>query len=90
MNDIKVNQLPITRTVFSELRIGCVTGAKNKATPFQLSNPSPVLFESSYTVSTARCDSEILYHMGVAMQNLVGSEHQGWLCLASVACSEAL
>lgn len=48
----RYNQLLITRTVFSEVRIGCVTGAKYKMTPFQLSNPNPVLFESTYTVST--------------------------------------
>lgn len=86
----RYSQLLITRTVFSEVRIGCVTSAKNELASFQLSNPNPVLSESAYSVSTASCDSEVLYHVGVAMQNLGGSEHQSWLCLASAACPEVL
>ncbi|NWR24182.1 KIF2A protein, partial [Emberiza fucata] len=58
---------------FSEIKIGCVTSGKNEPAPFQFSNPNPVLSESANTVSTASCDSETLYHVGVAMQNLVGS-----------------
>lgn len=85
------SQLLITRTqFFSEVRIDCVTSAKNEQAPFQFSNPNPVLSESAYTVYTASCDSEILYHVEVAMQNLIGSEHQSWLYLASAACPEVL
>lgn len=91
MNDIKVQSASDHQdTVFSEVRIGCVTSPKNEQAPFQLSNPNPELSESAYTVFAASCDSEILYRVGIAMQTLVGSEHQSWLCLASAACPEVL
>lgn len=77
-------------TVFSEVRTGCVTSVKKKPAPFQFSNPNLVFSESAYTVSTASCYSEIFYHGGVAMQSLVGSEHQNWLYLASAACPKVL
>lgn len=91
MHDIKVQSASSRQdTVSSEVRIGCVTSTKNELAPFQLSNPNPVLSEHAYPVSTASCDSEILYHMGVARQTLVGSEQQSCLCLASAACPEVL
>lgn len=62
---------------------------RHELAPFQLVNPNAVLSESAYTVSTASCDPEgVLYHLGGAMQNLIRSDRQSWLCVASAACSE--
>lgn len=62
---------------------------RHERAPFQLVNPNAVLSESAYTVSTTSYDPEgVLYHLWGAMQRLVRSEHQSWLCMASAACPE--